>query len=251
MKKRQRKSRTGADDGGGGVPEWVVTYGDMMSLLLTFFIMLVSLSEFNVNDESFRQMLNAIRRAFGPTLSTAAVPDTSLQKTGALDKLHSQGRSREGGTKEDSRDSEGPGGKARTVDRINHGTVITLGGPAEFDRFDATLNEAIKEALDVVAELLADKAQTVVVRGHASREPLPDGWQREFGELTARDKYDLSFARARAAADYLIRQGISPRRVVVSAVGDSEPRTRTRRDDRRSSNRRVDVFLLDSYITAP
>ena len=33
------------DDGGGGIPEWVVTFGDMMSLLLTFFIMLVSLSE--------------------------------------------------------------------------------------------------------------------------------------------------------------------------------------------------------------
>ena len=28
-----------------GVPEWVVTFGDMMSLLLTFFIMLVSMSE--------------------------------------------------------------------------------------------------------------------------------------------------------------------------------------------------------------
>ncbi|MGI9443328.1 MAG: flagellar motor protein MotB [Rubripirellula sp.] len=27
-----------------GIPEWVVTFGDMMSLLLTFFIMLVSLS---------------------------------------------------------------------------------------------------------------------------------------------------------------------------------------------------------------
>ncbi|MBL4886213.1 MAG: flagellar motor protein MotB, partial [Planctomycetaceae bacterium] len=33
------------DDEPPGVPEWVVTYGDMMSLLLTFFIMLVSLSE--------------------------------------------------------------------------------------------------------------------------------------------------------------------------------------------------------------
>ena len=28
-----------------GIPEWVVTFGDMMSLLLTFFIMLVSMSE--------------------------------------------------------------------------------------------------------------------------------------------------------------------------------------------------------------
>ena len=33
------------EDSVPGVPEWVVTYGDMMSLLLTFFIMLVSMSQ--------------------------------------------------------------------------------------------------------------------------------------------------------------------------------------------------------------
>ncbi|HID23354.1 MAG TPA: hypothetical protein EYP14_13280, partial [Planctomycetaceae bacterium] len=42
-----------ADEDSGGVPEWVVTYGDMMSLLLTFFIMLVSLSEV-VADKRYR-----------------------------------------------------------------------------------------------------------------------------------------------------------------------------------------------------
>ena len=44
------------DDGPPGVPEWVVTYGDMMSLLLTFFIMLVSLSEV-VADQKYRAIL--------------------------------------------------------------------------------------------------------------------------------------------------------------------------------------------------
>ena len=34
-----------------GIPEWVVTFGDMMSLLLTFFIMLVSLSEIKEEEK--------------------------------------------------------------------------------------------------------------------------------------------------------------------------------------------------------
>ena len=34
-----------------GIPEWVVTFGDMMSLLLTFFIMLVSLSEMKEEEK--------------------------------------------------------------------------------------------------------------------------------------------------------------------------------------------------------
>ena len=41
------------EDSGGGIPEWVVTFGDMMSLLLTFFIMLVSLSEIK-QEEKFQ-----------------------------------------------------------------------------------------------------------------------------------------------------------------------------------------------------
>ena len=42
------------EDDGGGIPEWVVTFGDMMSLLLTFFIMLVSLSEIK-EEETYQQ----------------------------------------------------------------------------------------------------------------------------------------------------------------------------------------------------
>ena len=45
-----------------GIPEWVVTFGDMMSLLLTFFIMLVSMSEIK-EEERFQAMLESMRRA--------------------------------------------------------------------------------------------------------------------------------------------------------------------------------------------
>jgi len=46
------------------VPEWVVTYGDMMSLLLTFFIMLVSLSDVAA-DQKYRAILDSLQRYIG------------------------------------------------------------------------------------------------------------------------------------------------------------------------------------------
>ena len=52
------------DDDPAGVPEWVVTYGDMMSLLLTFFIMLVSLSEIEAN-EKYRAVMDALQKYVG------------------------------------------------------------------------------------------------------------------------------------------------------------------------------------------
>ena len=42
---------------------WLVTYADMMTLLLCFFIMLVAMSE--VKSEKFQRMLESMRRAFG------------------------------------------------------------------------------------------------------------------------------------------------------------------------------------------
>ena len=47
-----------------GIPEWVVTFGDMMSLLLTFFIMLASLSEIKA-EQRYQAMAESIRRRFG------------------------------------------------------------------------------------------------------------------------------------------------------------------------------------------
>ena len=48
------------EDAPPGVPEWVVTYGDMMSLLLTFFIMLVSMSELKDEGKN-RAALNSMK----------------------------------------------------------------------------------------------------------------------------------------------------------------------------------------------
>ena len=53
------------EDQGGGIPEWVVTFGDMMSLLLTFFIMLVSLSEIKEELEKIDELLHGALS--GPT----------------------------------------------------------------------------------------------------------------------------------------------------------------------------------------
>ena len=53
------------EDPPAGVPEWVVSFGDMMSLLLTFFIMLVSMSEVKKEDDKFQAMTEALRYKFG------------------------------------------------------------------------------------------------------------------------------------------------------------------------------------------
>ena len=241
-----------SDDEVPGVPEWVVTYGDMMSLLLTFFIMLVSLSEVKEDSGSMRAMLEAIRETFGPTHGKMASPGKSSAKRSIMNKSYSKGSRSEGGSKKSSlKTALGTGGQSRGVMRLNHGTRVSLGGPAYFNRFDASPTEELQKNLDIIVGVVANKSNQLMIRGHATREPLPDNVDLTFRGFPIRNQWDLSFARAVAVAEYLQKKGLDRRRMVISAAGDTEPRNSTRQKDVRKLNRRVDVFLIDSYITPP
>ncbi|MFN0199183.1 MAG: flagellar motor protein MotB [Planctomycetaceae bacterium] len=234
------------DDPPAGAPEWVVTYGDMMSLLLTFFIMLVSMSEMKDNSNGkLRAMMDSMTKSFGMIDGPSGVPGTSTQRTSALTHMHSTRDTSEGGTKKGGQKSKvGRAGPYANVQRLNHGTEVTLGGPTAFNRFDAELTEEIKSNLDIIASILAGRPNRIVVRGHTSSEPLP-------ADSPYRDAIDLSFARAHQTSQYLISKGIRADYLIVSAVGDTEPRIISRDLELHRVNDRVDVFVIDAYITPP
>lgn len=62
MGKNKRKSGT-EESGGGGAPGWMVTYGDLMSLLLTFFVLIVSFS--SIQNVKFQKALGSLKAALG------------------------------------------------------------------------------------------------------------------------------------------------------------------------------------------
>ncbi|MEO0580239.1 MAG: flagellar motor protein MotB, partial [Pseudomonadota bacterium] len=52
-----------AEDDGGGVPAWVMTFADLMTLLMCFFVLLLAFSEMDVLK--FKQLSGSVREAFG------------------------------------------------------------------------------------------------------------------------------------------------------------------------------------------
>ena len=100
----------------------------------------------------------------------------------------------------------------------------------------------MKQDLKLIASVLASRPNQVVVRGHATRETMP-------ADSKFLDAWHLSYARANAAAKYLVAHGIVERRILLSAAGDSEPRIRSRDKKIQRENRRVDVFVIDAYTT--
>lgn len=204
------------DDGPPGVPEWVVTYGDMMSLLLTFFIMLVSLSEVQA-DKKYRAVLDALQRYIGYRNGPVAPPGQHFPLNGVIEQVAPMLGSF---TNED----DGTGGvKTQAVEgddlrvfRSREGLSRRVGEPVVFSPGDASLTDAVKGQLATIAELLAGKPNKIEIRAHAAPEPLPDG-------SPYRDKIALTYERTRNILLFLIQQGIEPDRLRITAASDVEP----------------------------
>ena len=97
------------EDDPPGVPEWVVTYGDMMSLLLTFFIMLVSMSELKDEGKN-RAALNSMKEVFGPMDGTSGVPGRTFNHRSSNEFMSSKSESKKTGLEKGSIASAGGGG---------------------------------------------------------------------------------------------------------------------------------------------
>ncbi|MFQ5413619.1 MAG: flagellar motor protein MotB [Phycisphaerae bacterium] len=224
-----------------GVPDWMVTYGDAMTLLLCFFVIIVSMSEIK-EDQRFYQVLESLRSAFGgyeggQQPMPGAQPDANamIQK---LLRIEPPVHENKQGDVED----EGIEGKKFRVTNVRDGIEVVVGGLITFPRFSATLKPEAKELIRKVAEQLRGHNTKILVRGHATREPLPQDSMYE-------DARDLSYERAKAVVHALETHGVRAIRLIPVAVGDTEPLVRQAYTERRRAlNRRVEILVTEDLI---
>lgn len=225
------------EDEGGGIPEWVVTFGDMMSLLLTFFIMLVSMSEIK-NEERFQAMVESLRRQFGhDSAAESFAPGPQRPRNAVLEKLATMGRARRTDTHQGGDRVQAPVGDQPRVTAIRPGEQTAVGGPLFFSEGSADLDDDARRQLARTATILSGKPQKIEIRGHAARQPAdraagPDG------------SWTLAFARCRTVLGQLVAEGIDPDRIRLSVAGTSEPLYGGEDPRQLERNARVEVYLL-------
>ncbi|MFH5803815.1 flagellar motor protein MotB [Alienimonas sp. DA493] len=203
------------DDAPPGVPEWVVTYGDMMSLLLTFFIMLVSMSEIK-QEGKVRAILEVFQQRFGPAEAVAAAPGPSPLDRNDRERATASGQQRPLGTDRETADARETAGTFNGAAEAPPDRPPALAGPAAFPRFGAEVGPAMKPTLDALAAALNRTSGEVIVRGHASPERLPDDSPFE-------DVWALSRARAEAVAAALEQRGVAAARFCIESAGATTP----------------------------
>jgi chemotaxis protein MotB len=224
---------------GGGAPEWMVTYGDMMGLLLCFFVMLVAMS--TINKQQFIEAIKSIQEALGFENSYGQIPTLTPSQNSMLRRLESIIIPRKVKNIGDT-DEEGLEGKEYRVEQVREGLRIT-GGILEFPRGSATPRPTAVDVIKKMAREMRGHTTKIEVRGHTSLEPLPEG-------SPFKDHMDLSYARAKAMADLLIQSGVKPQRIRLVACGDTEPiRTQAYKESEHARNRRVEILVTEALVS--
>ena len=224
-----------------GAPLWVVSYGDMMSLLLCFFVMLASLANFDDVHDRFRTAIQSIREALGMHGQVGREIDDQVDFHSLLQRLESIIKPDLPKERANTTD-KGLQGKEFRLRRIRDGMEITIGGPVLFDPFSSQLNERGAQAIAAMGDELKGHRNKIEIRGHAADDKPPTDW-------TLEDTMKLSYDRAMAVMQELILRGVDPRAISLSASGANEPVAQSVYDPRkRAMNRRVEIIVRESQI---
>jgi chemotaxis protein MotB len=235
MKKRQNTD--------GGVPEWIVTYGDMMSLLLTFFILLAAFSEIKQPDK-VQDVIKAIRERFGMIEGGGDAPVDAKTLQSVLEMLEETALYKEKIKKQSNADDPGITGRQTTVTRVREGLQFTVGGLLTFEPGRADLKPQAKEELAKIANVIRGQNNKVEIRGHASGTDAT-------ADSPYQSLWDLSYARAKAVMEFMTApaQGIDVRRIRLIGCGAEEPlAARVYEPSQQSVNRRVELIVTETLI---
>ena len=225
-----------AEEVKAGAPDWVVTFGDMMSLLMVFFVLLLSFSTMEM--EKFKTIAGMMRDAFGvqSEKSYSGIPagdrvlEPSLQDGKSEDDIVLLESITDWLVQEDLKDMF-----QTSLDE--RGVILRASGMALFDPGQVDVRNNALEILDEIARFVLSSDTTLEVQGHtdpsptAKDSPFPSNWE-------------LSSARSGAVVRHLIGSGVRPARLRAVGFADSVPIVDNLTAAGRAQNRRVEFVFI-------
>ncbi len=219
---------------------WLVTFADLISLLLTFFVMLFAMS--SVKEQSWSLVVNALSQSLNPvggwddavSLTDRTVNTEPLADAADLDYLYAVLVEK---TRRD------PVLARALLNRLDDRLIIALPSDLLFAPARAELSGEARDALAVLGETLENIGNRIDINGYADPRRITGG---DFAS-----NWELSTARALAVADALRAAGYTRRIVTLGSVGSglSNLLAATPRADRLRLARRVDVVIRESYMS--
>lgn len=249
---KRRKARRSQKS---GAPKWMVTYSDMITLILVFFILLFSVSQidsvkFDAVSESFR---NRMIFDFYPS----AVPmDNPTESSSHIESDKNSNEFESPTNVPDRHDVEIDDSLGNLIDdveaflddqelnnvitasRTERGVILVLQESILFDPGEAVILDSGKPFLTKIGHLLKEIPNLVKVEGHTDSTPMatyryPSNWE-------------LSGARASSVIRFLVQEyEFNMSRFSLAGFGETQPVESNNSTENMQKNRRVEIVILD------
>jgi chemotaxis protein MotB len=216
---------------------WLITYSDLVTLLLVFFVLLYTLTP-GVRESTFNSFIsyfqkspglfedNAVSNDDASSNSAEEAENESVERWDAFaDFLERHGLSSEVG-----------------ILRVPDGVKITLSDSLTFESGSDELLPMAKLVLEEVAKILDNRIREVEVQGHTDNVPIAD-------TSKFRSNWHLGSARSVSVVQFILnRSTVDPDRYKASSFGKYRPITTNDNEYGRRQNRRVEIYIRDESL---
>ncbi len=210
---RRRRDESGGGDEGASAPVWLVTFTDIMGLMLTFFVLMFAMR--SPEPRTFETLVTGLqnqvfkildtREKTGP-FDTIDLGRVDFNRALDLDYLEALVRERVSERADVLKDA--------VLVPQSGSLIVSLPQDIVFDPGKDVVSDGGKATLGALAGILVRVRNRIEIIGHADIRPIPAN------DKAYESNWDLSLARAVAAAEVLRVQGYE-RPVVVRGLGDA------------------------------
>lgn len=222
---------------------WLLTYADMITLLMLFFIILWAMSQ--VDQHKFDEMTEAFQTIFqGSNLGYILQASNAKASKGSFDEGRQQ-RDPSKTRKEmrnalmtvlDQRMRNFIPQHQYDVTEVQDGLKITLYSDVFFAPGSAEVPREAIPLMQKVVESLMEIPNNIRIEGHTDASPVPN--------LTYRDNWQLSTARALSVVNIFASLGYPEDKIAAAAYGSNRLRVEGDSPENEAFNRRVEVIVL-------
>ena len=223
-----------------GAPKWMTTFSDLVTLLLTFFVLLLSMANFDkvkiyqflgvmaggVGILDFQSQINLAEINTVTRIATKEAVEDAVKRVQEVleDTVRSQNLE-----------------KMISIVKTDKGISIRIMDAVFFTTNSARLLETAKPILDKIIMIVEETPYSINVEGHTDDTPI------------GRDSFfnwELSSDRAVSVVRYFSEEKFDPRRLSSSGYGEYHPLVPNITSENRARNRRVEINLISPELSS-
>lgn len=216
---------------------WMLTFADLMSLLMGFFVILLAASE--IDNEKFSQMHKSVQNSLYHYKPQKLIPTTTSDfDSEKIDSYHQQFVAKANNVSVELKKylAEQNLNSDMEISVADTAVVIRIGKSAGFSEGGVQFGTTFKLFLDKLRTILKKSPGTIVVAGYTDNKPIQNSFFRSNWELSASRAYSVIEALSN-------NNEIDEERFLLRGYGPTHPLVPNDSDANRSKNRRIEIIL--------